>query len=891
MPDKVLKMIQLSDDYTIIIPRHNAGISLTTYGQINDLQTNLCKMGNVYCISLMKESGVFATYLGSEETKSKIKSIVSLDMINDLCAKFQDPCIESVIDYDTKLDYLKMTGFAICDNERNVMGLCIMMAFISDDAADSDLRGLAMTTKDAYDKTVVFAEYMLKHFYHEKFYALGLEANLNKARTIGDDLEKQLLKNELLTNILKVLESESSFDEIAADMLKKSGEFLGLSECILLSDNLDKSVSSIASWTASTDKLSKALDNTLIEELPFFNGKTYTISYDSIMPDNFKQFFTDYNIISGVFMPLEVNNKPSMYIICVSDEEIRWTREEIKFLQDIRRVLQTVLIKRITKNSLASSYTALEAILENAGCGICVNDINSSDTLYCNDRYKNLVDSEEDMRNLQEAIDDVDKGVEHIRGYHATDSDKWFDITFATTNWVDGRNVRLATVYDVTDSKRYQQEIERRANIDYLTGLYNRKKCEEDLFQEIRRCELTSSVGALLYIDLDDFKNINDALGHRVGDKLLIEVAKTLDMIIGSDNRCYRVGGDEFAVLIPTTQYHKLDKICRRIASVFAKSWQIGEREYYCTMSMGYVSFPDNGSDVQLLIQRADIALSYAKEHGKNRVEAYSEKESSDTIRRLDLEKALRDAVADDCKEFLVYYQPVVNVTDGEPKCCGAEALIRWRSKGFGFMNPAEFIPLAEYLGLIVPIGEHVLIEACKRCKYWNDFGHPEYKVNVNLSVVQLVQPDIVETVARAINVSGISPHNLTLEVTEGLAVNDMEAMNKVLRGLKDLGARVALDDFGTGYSSLNHIRSMPLDVIKIDKCFIDGVGENAYSDAFVKTVSKLADAIDVNVCVEGVEDEKQKKALDGMNVQMIQGFLYDKPLPQEEFEAKYVNN
>ena len=180
-------------------------------------------------------------------------------------------------------------------------------------------------------------------------------------------------------------------------------------------------------------------------------------------------------------------------------------------------------------------------------------------------------------------------------------------------------------------------------------------------------------------------------------------------------------------------------------------------------------------------------------------------------------------------------------------------------------------------------------MEACTRCKYWNDFGHPNYKVNVNLSVVQLVQKDIVETVQRAINKTGINPANLTLEVTEGLAVNDMDAMKKVLNGLKSLGAKVALDDFGTGYSSLNHIRSMPLDVIKIDKCFVDGVGDNAFSDAFVKTVSKLADAIDVNVCVEGVEEERQRDALDDMNVQMIQGFLYDKPLPKDEFERKYL--
>ena len=885
-------MIKLREDYTKIISRNDAGVSLATFHQINDLQTNLCKMGEVYSFSFMKESGVFASYFGSEEEKEAISELVSLDMVNELCAKFAEPCIETVVNYDGKPDFLRMTGFAICGSERNIMGGCILIGFLGDsDSVDSIPACLARTTSKRFDKTIVFAEYLLKHFYHEKFYAMGLEAHLSRAETVGKNLEKQLAKNEVLTNVLKVLESEKKFEELSLDVFKLSGEYLSIDDCILLRANVDKeTVDCIAEWTAIDNMaIGSRIAEIPVSKLPFFNGKTYTISTDSLMPDDFSKFFTDNGINAGVFLPLEVNDIPGLYVIFVSLTPRKWTNDELKFFQDIKRVLQTVLLKRITKNSLASSYTALEAILENAGCAICVSDVKNGENLYCNERYKNILDDEEDKKELQEVIEHVDLGIDHLHSYSAENSDKWFDITFARTAWVDGREVRLATIYDITDSKKYQQEIERRANIDYLTGLYNRKKCEDDLQQEVKRAEATSALGALLYIDLDDFKNINDALGHRVGDQLLIEMSKTLDEITGVDNTCYRVGGDEFAVLIPTTQYHRLDKICNRIVTVFSKSWEISEKEYYCTMSMGYVTFPTNGKDAQVLIRRADMALSYAKSHGKNRIEAYNEEENDNSVRRLDLEKALRDAVLDDCKEFEVYYQPVVNITTGEPVCCGAEALLRWHSKGFGFMNPAEFIPLAEYLGLIVPIGEHVLTQACTRCKYWNDFGHPEYKINVNLSVVQLVQKDIVETVKRVIDKTGINPANLTLEVTESLAVNDMDAMKKVLGGLKDLGARVALDDFGTGYSSLNHIRSMPLDVIKIDKCFIDGVGDNAFNDAFVKTVSKLADVIDVNVCVEGVEEERQKLALDDMNVQMIQGFLYDRPLPQEEFERKYV--
>jgi len=202
---------------------------------------------------------------------------------------------------------------------------------------------------------------------------------------------------------------------------------------------------------------------------------------------------------------------------------------------------------------------------------------------------------------------------------------------------------------------------------------------------------------------------------------------------------------------------------------------------------------------------------------------------------------------------------------------------------------PTEFIPIAEQLGLILPIGEHVLREACATCKHWNDFGHPEYKINVNLSVSQLLQDNIVLTVKKALDDSGLDPNNLTLEVTESLAIYDLSNMTELLTKLRDLGVRVALDDFGTGYSSLSYLRFLPLDVIKIDKCFVDDLGEDQFSDAFIKTVSRLADAMKANVVVEGVERIEQANALADMNIDMIQGYLYDKPLPRDMFENKYV--
>jgi EAL domain-containing protein (putative c-di-GMP-specific phosphodiesterase class I) len=243
--------------------------------------------------------------------------------------------------------------------------------------------------------------------------------------------------------------------------------------------------------------------------------------------------------------------------------------------------------------------------------------------------------------------------------------------------------------------------------------------------------------------------------------------------------------------------------------------------------------------------------------------------------------------MSDNYSEFEVYYQPIVDILDGN-KCIGAEALIRWNSNTMGFINPTEFIPLAEYLGLINPIGNHVMKQACLTCKYWNDNGHPDYKVNVNLSVVQLLQTDIVDIVKETIEATGINPKNLTLEVTESLAINDMERMKKILGALKELGCKLALDDFGTGYSSLNHIREIPFDVIKVDQSFVRDLAEDAYSQSFIKMVAELAETLGVNVCVEGIETERQFKALDNMKVKMVQGFFFDRPMTKDSFEGKY---
>lgn len=479
---------------------------------------------------------------------------------------------------------------------------------------------------------------------------------------------------------------------------------------------------------------------------------------------------------------------------------------------------------------------------------------------------------------------------QYFEEIYSVEEERWLDVYKTEIDWVDGRKVSLCTLYDITDKKIYQKEIEEQANNDFLTGLFNRMRCEQDLKKYVMKAQNAHQKGALLYLDLDDFKHINDGLGHQYGDVLLKAISRSLQRVGGVTNTCYRMGGDEFIVIVPGKLFDKLDAIIEEITSIFTKPWFLKGEDYYCTMSMGIAYFPTDGTTVDELIRKSDMALMRAKRRGKNRIEYYNNDTDADSAsHRLDLEKNMRTAAMNECSEFEVYYQPIIDTKDQKNVCCGAEALVRWNSSVMGFVSPNDFIPLAEYLGLINPIGEYVLRQAVKRCKYWNDMGHPNYKVNVNLSVVQLLQNDIVKKIKSAIEDSHINPANLTLEVTESLAINDMVRMKKILSEIKSLGVKVALDDFGTGYSSLNHIREMPIDIIKIDRCFIEHLGEDDFSNAFVKMVAELARAIGVHVCVEGVEMEQQLEVVQQMNISMIQGYYFGKPMQIGEFEQKYL--
>lgn len=694
-------------------------------------------------------------------------------------------------------------------------------------------------------------------------------------------------KYEVLSSVIQSLESKDTFQNIVKVILRKANTYIQAEYiAVVQKESDDNRLAYIASEGEADGFIEKVSDGGYsLEELN-------------------KSVHAHIGVPVGDYVvPIVINGIKAMYLV-IHGTVKELTEELDSFIHSIASVIQNIAQMRVTNNSLLSSYEVLKDILNNIGSGIIVCDRSSANILFENkvageskeiqnairECLQELMASEEYRSYLarKKAYDEDDEA-DYVKPYirpiekYSAESGLWFEIRFTNLVWIDGSEVIVCTAADITQKKKSQQKIEFQAHNDFLTGLYNRMKCESDLRKIIKQSVKDGVKGAVMFIDLDDFKHINDGLGHQYGDILLQQIAAGLQSIVGLRGKCYRMGGDEFVAIVMPDMFSELERIANKVKDMFNKPWYLMETEYFCTMSMGIAVFPDDSKDVHEIIRLADIAMYESKKNGKNGYTFYDSCSKLNTARRLDIENNMRQAVASGIDEFVVFYQPVVDVRTGE--CSSCEALVRWDSKALGFMGPGDFIPLAEYLGLITSIGDYVLEEACRQCRYWNEHGIPDFHINVNLSVVQLLQKDVAETVARILKKTGVNPKNIVLEITESFAINDMDRVLDIIKGIKKLGPRIALDDFGTGYSSLNYIKQLPLDIIKVDKTFIDDIAEDEYAQAFIKLIVELSDTIDTSIIVEGVENENQLNILKELGVDYIQGFYYGKPVPAYEFE------
>lgn len=864
--------------------------------ELQKVQNHFCTLSRLFAYCVNKDGQKLTEMSGDKKGLAYIQNYISEEDFYQVYKHIADSTLEDIIVETTRYQNVKLAAVAVTDEgvRTNCWLICCVLKDVEGDSIlDIPVEGI--TLDELYHALDMLATVERKLVQNEKE-VQAARSESRKSKYSETEMSSALRRTEAMTGVVQYLESTESFEETTKQILKIVGEYLNVTATRLFQITRDgEHVDLISFYQApNISRLNGHRVKGIERGALLGEDKPLILSANSLASATMHAEMLQSHIKAVVSVPIYVNKKPAMYFCVTEHEKNRvWCKEDVKFISDVAKVLQSLLDKRIQKNSLVGSYASLQEILDNVGTCIYVKDSQTGKVLFANKPFKQIFSAEIKENRIENFLS-LAQPVGFKDGYYEiwhSEKERWYDLYHVLIRWVDSRQVHLYALYDITDKKLYQKKIEQQAYTDFLTGLYNRMCCERDLARFIDLAKQNKQKGVLLYLDLDDFKHINDGLGHQYGDVLLQSISHGLMEIEGVEETCYRMGGDEFVIIVPPKNYWRYEIIVEDIKKIFSKPWFLKDAEYYCTMSMGICTYPDDGDNVADLIKKADIAMYEAKTSGKNRVAKFTDNISSVSSRRLDMEKNMRDATVNSCAEFAVYFQPIIDVLKEDTPCVGAEALVRWNSVALGFISPADFIPLAEYLGLITPIGTYVLREACYACKKWNDSGHPEYKVNVNLSVVQLLQNDIVDVVKCALSDSGLLPQNLTLEVTESLAINDMERMQKILNSIRALGVRIALDDFGTGYSSLKHIREIPLDVIKVDQTFVKDLTKDEYSQSFIKMVAELAAAIDVNVCIEGVETKEQFEVLEGMKVQMVQGYLFDKPLPRAAFEEKYVKS
>lgn len=442
---------------------------------------------------------------------------------------------------------------------------------------------------------------------------------------------------------------------------------------------------------------------------------------------------------------------------------------------------------------------------------------------------------------------------------------------------------RVWSFRDITERRMAEETIRYQALHDLLTDLPNRILFNERLSGALVNAKSNQGMMAVMFLDLDRFKTINDTLSHACGDQLLQMVAERLTSSLWQHDTVARWGGDEFTLLLPQISCAEdAGRIAQVILDTLKQPFNIEGHQLHISSSIGISLYPHDGQDGETLLRNADAALHRAKEQGRNNYQFYTAAMNSHASELLMLENELHQAL--ERGEFVVYYQPQINTNTG--KIAQMEALLRWQHPEFGLVSPAKFIPLAEENGLIIPIGEWVLRTACTQIKAWQDAGLPPLSVAVNLSARQFQQPNLVEIVARVLQETGLENHFLELEITESVAMQNVDFSRAILQELHNMGVSISMDDFGTGYSSLSYLKKFPLDKLKIDQSFVRELATDPNDGAIIAAIAALGKVLNLTMVAEGVETEEQRDFLRSLECEYMQGYLFSKPLsPQDATE------
>ncbi|MCX7920478.1 MAG: EAL domain-containing protein [Clostridia bacterium] len=471
----------------------------------------------------------------------------------------------------------------------------------------------------------------------------------------------------------------------------------------------------------------------------------------------------------------------------------------------------------------------------------------------------------------------------------ADDTTFFYDVTlcplFNARKQITGITVAC---HDISEIKNTEKKIRYLAYYDSLTSLPNRVLFTNRLNAAMAKADANGSKCAVMFLDMDNFKKINDTMGHTTGDELLKKVADTLGMCIKGRGTASRFGGDEFLLLLNEVEsLSYIQDFVLRLLKIFENPWSIKNNEFYVTMSIGVAIYPDDGTNYEDLLKNVDTAMYTAKSLGKNNYQFYNPSMNEMALQKLNIEKGLRSALKNN--EFTVYFQPQVDVKTSRLR--GFETLIRWKSPEMGMVSPANFIPVAEDVGLVIPIGDWVLKMSCMQNKKWQDEGYEPVIICVNVSARQLKQPDFVEKVKNTLQETQLDPKYLEIEITESMLMESFDIAIKALDELRALGINIALDDFGTGYSSLNYLKQLPINTLKIDKAFVNDLNRNSVERNIIDLIISLVHKMNIEVVAEGVENREQLQYLVKCGCDIIQGHLLSRALPASDVTHMVKNN
>ncbi len=717
---------------------------------------------------------------------------------------------------------------------------------------------------------------------------------MQSAKSFQGVVHQQRLSHEILLELLNIANSATDVMDCFDQILPKVGEALNLSRASLFSQNNEgETFSCISEWYSNLDVSRKDVYTNVLKEQSFFKDwnwrekATFVINSDTVVSDPMHHRAYSKAVVG---VRLTVGGKLFGSVNFADNHSVRhWTEDEIIIMEDIGYILSSVIERSSNRQELLESKQQFMATLEPLPNAVALIDRKRHRLVYANQMFRKTFFANADMQFIES---EVIKKYPKINALLALDSsnpsseiyfkdlDTWFLVNRTLVSFAWANEGELFILSDVTQNKKAHETISSLAFTDVLTGLPNRVKFERDLLEAMAKKSFGDVNSFIGIINIDNFKMINNTFSYSYGDALLKTISGLLQRIKELKGHLYRFGGDEFAFYVDHLFSDQVYEIANKIMKIFESPFSIDDYETSCTISLGIAFWKEAPDDINSLLRKANLSLIDAKTSGKNKFVVYNiglQKYEEDT---LSLQNELKKAVDAQCEEFKLHYQPIVDAKSG--KVLSAEALARWYSPKYGLVSPVKFIPIAESTGLIIPLGKYLLDLACAEAKKWLDAGI-DIHVSVNFSVIQLLQSDLIAIILKTLQKHKLPPKNLMVEVTESLAINDINKILEILNAIRQIGVKIAMDDFGTGYSSLNHLRRMPLNYVKFDRSFIFNIEFDPYTVSFVDAIAKFCHMKDTQVCCEGVETSTQKILLQSVGVDCLQGYLFGKPMANDD--------